>query len=98
MSGDGSLGYWSQDTSHSPYHHCNNNDISNDESLGVSVGDIKRGFRSQETSHYSSRNCVVYRHGDQSCDDGRGGYMYQYTIHYSSLNSGARVDFYRRGG
>ena len=33
MIGDGSLGYWSQDTNHSFSHHCNGVGIYNDESL-----------------------------------------------------------------
>ena len=56
MSGDVILGYWSQDTSHSSSHHRNGNVISDDENIGLSVGDGRGGYRSLETRHFSSRN------------------------------------------
>ena len=58
MSGDVSLVYWSRKTSHS-YSHCHNNDdaISEDEGLEVSLGDIIHGHKSLETSQSSSSKC-----------------------------------------
>ena len=77
MRGDGSIGYRYLDTSHLLSHHCNDDGISDYGSIGVSVGNVIRGFRSQETIHYSSRNCGVYHINDQSDNDGRGGYRSQ---------------------
>ena len=61
---DGSLVYWSQETIHYSSHHRNYNGISDGGSLEVSAGDVRGGFRSQETSHSSYWNCGVYRCGD----------------------------------
>ena len=69
MIGDESIGYMSRDTNHFPSHHHIDNGISNGGSLGVSAGDVRRGFRSQYTIDFSSCNCGVYRHGDKSGDD-----------------------------
>ena len=63
MSGDGSLGYCSLETSHFSHCHFNDDGISDDEILGVSVGDIICRFRSQDTRHSSSRNSGVYHSG-----------------------------------
>ena len=47
MSGDGSLGYWYNDTSHYYSYHRNNDDeISEDEGLELSLCDERRGHRS----------------------------------------------------
>ena len=73
MSDDGGLGYWSLDTRHSSFRHLNYDGISDDEILGVSDGDGRRGYRSLETIHPYFQNCVVYYIGDQSGDYGRGG-------------------------
>ena len=59
MSGDGNLGYHSQDTSHSSSHHFNDGGISDDASLGVSVVDGRCEYRSLETIHFPSLNCGV---------------------------------------
>ena len=95
---DVSLVYSSFDTSHSYYHHRNESGIYDDVSLGVYLGDERGGYRSQDTSHYSSCNSGFYRCGDQSGDTGRGVYWYQDTSHSSSHNLGASVDGYGRGG
>ena len=39
MNGDGSLEYRFRETRHSSYHHCNDNGISDDEIIEVSLGD-----------------------------------------------------------
>ena len=66
MSVDGSIGYWSRDTINSPFH-CGNYDvISDDEILEVSLDDVRRGHRSLDTIHSSSRNHGGYH----STDDG----------------------------
>ena len=39
MSGDGSLGYWYQETRNSSSHHHNEDDIYDDKSIGVSADD-----------------------------------------------------------
>ena len=77
MSGDGSIGYWSHDTSHYSYHRFNDGcGISEDEGLEVSLGNERRGRRSLETSHSSTSN-----------HRGRG-HMYFDTIHSSYCNRG----------
>ena len=48
MSGDGSLRYWSHKDSHSSSHHRNDDEISKEEGLEVSLGDERRGHRSLE--------------------------------------------------
>ena len=61
---DESLGYWYQETSNSSYHHCNDDGISYDESIGVSTGDIRRGYRYLDTINSSYRDRGVYHSGD----------------------------------
>ena len=73
MSGYESLGYWSQETSHSSSHQRNNDDIPNNESLEVSAGDGRCIHRSLHTIQYFSTNRGVYH----SSDDVRGGSGYQ---------------------
>ena len=84
MRGDASLGYWSYETSHSSSHHCNDDEISDNEILEVSSGDGRRGNRSLETSHYYSRN----HRGYHSSDVSKGGCRLQETRHSSSFNRG----------
>ena len=55
----------------------NKNGISDDESLGVSMGDGRGGFRSKETIQCSYLICGVYCSGDISGDYGKGEYKYQ---------------------
>lgn len=52
----------------------------------------------QYNSYSSSHNLGVYYSGDQSGDDGSGGYSYQEAIHSSSCNFVTRVDVDGRGG
>ena len=95
MSGDGSIEYRSHDTSHFTSYRCNEDGISDEKSIEVSLGDVRRRHRSLETSHYSSRN----RGGYHSSDGGRGGSRSQETRHTLSKNVGFynfRVDC--RGG
>ena len=95
MSGDGSIEYRSHDTSHFTSYRCNDDGISDEKSIEVSLGDVRRRHRSLETSHYSSRN----RGGYHSSDGGRGGSRSQETRHTLSKNVGFynfRVDC--RGG
>ena len=84
MNGNGSLGYWYQYTGHYSSNHPNDDGISGDVNLGVSAGDGRRGFRSQDTSHSSSCNREFYLRGDKNGDGVRGGYISQDTSHYSS--------------
>ena len=98
MSGDISLGYWSQETSHSSYHHCNDDGIFDDESLGVPAGYGRRGFRSQYNSHSFSINYGLYRRSYQCSDNGRGEYGSQETSQSYSINRGASVYGDGRGG
>ena len=84
MSGDGSLGYWSCETSHSSFQLSNSNGIFDDESLEVSAGDGRCGHRSLATSHSSSHNSRIYH----SSDYGIGGSRYQENIHSFSCNCG----------
>ena len=57
MGGDGSLGYWSRKTSHFPSRFCNDDDESSEEEgLGVSLGEESHGYVSLETSHPSTIN------------------------------------------
>ena len=51
MGDDGCLGYRSLEIRHSSSQHLNEDDISEDESLGVTPGDGRRGYRSLETIH-----------------------------------------------
>ena len=97
MSGDGSIEYRYQQNSHYSIHHRNYYGISDDETLWVSVGDLRHGYGSLDTSYYSSRNSGVYHSGDQSDDGGRGGYRSQDTIPSSSCNRGTIIDAYGRG-
>ena len=53
------------------------NGISGNGILGLSEGDEIVVFNSQATRYFSSRNRGVYRSGDQSYDDGSGGFRYQ---------------------
>ena len=95
MSGEGSLIYWFRDTSHSSSHHRNDGGIFDDESIGVSVGNGRRGHRSLDNTQSSSRNFRVYHNSDNV----RGGYRSQYTRHYLSRNNGVyNFGFYGRGG
>ena len=82
MSSDRSLRNWYLENNHYPSHQCNGNVITDDESLGLSTGDGRGGYRSQDTIHYSSHNIGFYHIGDQSGDYGIGGYRFQETIHY----------------
>ena len=84
ISSDRNLGYWSHDTSYYYSHHRNGDDISDNESLEVSAGDVRRGHRYIETSHSSSHNRGVYH----SSDGVRGISRSQDTRHYFSCNSG----------
>ena len=94
MIGERSLGYWYRETIHSYSHHRYNNGISDDESIELSEVDGRRGHRSLDTIHSSSRNCVLY----QIVYDGRGGYRYKDTIQYLSRNHGVcNVDVDGRG-
>ena len=52
MSGDGGIGYWSQETSHYSLLNQNADGISDDESLEVSAGDGRCGNRYLGISHY----------------------------------------------
>ena len=70
--------------SHSLSHNRNSNGISDYDSLEVSVGDVKHGHRSQDTSHYSSRNRGVYYSGG----GGIGRYRHQDISHNYERNSG----------
>ena len=72
VSGDGSLGYWSCETSHSSFQLSNSNGIFDDESLEVSAGDGRCGHRSLATSHSSSHNSGIYH----SSNYGIGGSRY----------------------
>ena len=96
--GDGSLGYWSQETIHFFSHHHNDDCISDYYSLETSVGDGRGGFRYQETIQYSPGNFEFYCCGDQSGDGGRSGLRSQNTIHSYFINCGANVDCDGRGG
>ena len=84
MSGDGILGYWSRDTIHSSYCHHNNDSISGDESIEVSVVDGIHIHRYLEARKYSSCNHIIYH----SSDNGIDGSSYQDTSHSLSLNRG----------
>ena len=84
MSGDGSIEYWSQETSHYSSHHCNSDGISDDICIEVSADDGIRGHRSPDIRHSSSSNCGVY----YDSDDGIFVYMSQETIQFSSHNRG----------
>ena len=85
ISGDGSLVYWSRETSHSSSHHCNDDSISDDESIEVSAVDGRHGHRYHlETIKSSPINRGVYH----SIGDGRVGYIYLDINHSSSCNSG----------
>ena len=77
MSGDGSLVYWSQETIHFSARHLNEDGIYDGEIIGVSAGDGRRGFRSQEIIQYFSHNRRFYISGDRSGDDGRDVYSSQ---------------------
>ena len=58
MVGDGSLGSQSCNTIHSSIRHCNDDDeISEEEDIEVSLVGYSRGNRSLETRHSSSSNC-----------------------------------------
>ena len=94
MSSYGSFGYHFLETSHFSSLHINDNGVSGDIIIVVSAGDGRLGFRSQDTSHSSSRNCGVYCHGGRSGDDGRVGYMSQDTSHsfYFNFVSSVYVD------
>ena len=46
MRRDGSPGYRSQDTIHFPYHHCNEDGISDGEIIVVPACDVRREFMS----------------------------------------------------
>ena len=98
MSGDGSLGYQSQETSHYISQHHKNNGIYDDGSLGMSMGDGRSVFRYQHTSQSSSHNHGVYHHGYKIGDDEIYGYRSQETSHSSSRNYGVSVDGDGRGG
>ena len=50
----------------------NEDGIYDDESIGVSAGDVICGFKSQDTIHSFSRTHGVYHCGDWNGDDGRG--------------------------
>ena len=89
MSGDGSLGYWSHNTSQSSSHRRNDDDISEEKNLEVSLGDERHGHRSLDIIHCSSCNCGGYH----SIDVGRGGSRSQETRHSSSSNHGTKVNF-----
>ena len=85
MSGDGILGYFYWENSHSSYHHNNVNGISDDESIEVSAVDGRHGHRYHlETRKSSPINRGVYH----SIGDGRVGYIYLDINHSSSCNSG----------
>ena len=84
MSGDGSLGYWSQETIKFPSHHLNEYIIYDGESLRVYEGGGRHGFKSQEIIQYFSHNCGFYPTGNQSGDDGRGVYRSQYQPQFFS--------------
>ena len=97
MSDYGGLRYWSRKTRHSTSQHLNEDGISDNESLGVSAGEERRGYRSIETTLSYFKCFVVYHSGDQSGDYGRGGNRSQGTRHYSTHNCGSIVDIDRRG-
>ena len=87
MSGDGSLGYWSRETSHSSFRHCNDGGISEDESIEMSAGYGICGYMSLDTRKSSSCNRGIYH----SSNDGRGKYSFHENRHSSSKNYG---DYY----
>ena len=58
---DGIIGYHYRETIHSPSHHYNDNAIYYYLRLGVSAGDGRGEFRSQETSHIFPFNRGFYR-------------------------------------
>ena len=68
----------SRETSHSSFHHRNNDGIYENKIIEVSTGDRRRGHRSIETSQSYSCNRGVYHIND----NGRGGYSSQETSHY----------------
>ena len=80
MSGDGSLGYRSQETSHYYFNNFNDGGIYDYESLGVSEGDGRLGYWFLESSYSSSRNCGIYHIGDQSGENGIWVYRRPGTI------------------
>ena len=82
MSYDESLWYQSLDTSHYSYHCHSNNEISDEESIEVSLGDGIHGHWYLENSHSLSRNHGFYH----SSDYGRGGSRSQDTEHSFSFN------------
>ena len=78
--GNGSLGYPSRKTRHSPSRHCNDDkNKSEEEFMEVSSVEEICGNRSLDTSHYSSSNCV----GCESC-----WHRHQETSHSASSNCG----------
>ena len=80
MNGDGSLGYWSIETSHYSYNHFNNDVISDNDSIEVSTGDVIRGHIFIDTRSSSYHKHVFYH----SSDNVIGGSRSQENSHYSS--------------
>ena len=64
MSGDGSLVYWSCETSHYFFHHHNADCLSEDEVIEVSVSDGRFGHMYLYNRHSFSHNSGVYYSSD----------------------------------
>ena len=77
MSSDGCLGYRSLVTMNSSIQYLNAGGIYDDKIVEVSADDVRRVFRPQAIIHCFYCNRGVYHHGDQSGDDGKGGYRSQ---------------------